>query len=120
MAPTNDEDINACNPGAGWHVFNARVLEFKLGHRWAAWAFLSPEFSTHDANEAFPRFYATYVAHSMHRHLQELRPGWTLTEADWGGRNWFILTRKKPSCAYVCTERELFRTFGIRTIRRVK
>lgn len=31
-----------------------------------------------------------------------------------------ILTTKKPSCAYVCTDRELFRTFGIRTIRRVK
>lgn len=117
LAPASTDD---CNPGAGWHVYNGQALGFKMGRRWVDWVFISPELSTHDANLMLGKsvYHLAFVDEGQY---QEVAPGWRVTQHEFrGSADWFVLTIVKKKCAYIATSRDLFRAFGIRTIRGVQ
>lgn len=115
MATVPDE----CNPGAGWHVYNGQALGFKMGRRWVDWVFISPELTTHEAGQILGKA-AIHLAFVDEGQYQELAKGWLITQHVFkGSPDWFVLTRSQLKCAYIATSRDLFRAFGIRTIKGV-
>ncbi len=116
MAPARSDE---CNPGSGWHAYDGQALGFIMGRRWVDWVYISPELSVHEAHQALGKA-AIHLAFLDAGQYQELKPGWRVTQhAFRGSADFFVLSVNKPKCAYMGTAQDLYRAFGIRTIRGV-